>query len=73
MYEPDRVQVYQAVDEVLAARRRDDRESELQAARALVTLLDCTDVLLPECVECGRHNGDHEAGCEYDDRSPYER
>lgn len=73
MYEPDRAQVDEAVEQVLAAHRRGDVDSANSAARALVTLLDCTDVLVPACVECELRNGDHKSGCEYDDRSPYER
>lgn len=73
MYEPDRSQVDQAVDEVLAAHRRGDVTSANSAARALVLLLDCQDVLVPQCPECERNNGDHEPGCEFDDRSTYDR
>lgn len=47
MYEPDRAEVDRAVDDVLTARRGDDRAAELQAARNLVLLLDCADVLAP--------------------------
>ena len=57
MYEPDRDQVDEAVDQVLAARRRDDQDAALHAARALVLLLDCQDVLAPYCMECHREEG----------------
>lgn len=47
MYEPDRAEVDRAVDDVLTARQADDRAAELQAARNLIMVLDCTDVLAP--------------------------